>query len=760
MRLEGIELEKFNKKISALKNFIEEFPKEAHNLERWLRIDEYFSLEELFSENGAEEFDLFYTIYERLYATKPMYGLREERNTVVDIKQFLKETFGNLAFLVLESRIWYFKESHSELIKEIAKKIANVFKLLENPSYRLKEHTKIYLYSVCNKFIEYCFRTKNPHLTDGDAPISSPKALEAIFESCVLKLINPADTYCSEAFNSAVNNAIKLAEKPEQVLAIQKITPSFIGYTYSIFNDNVCDNPEIQKLIRDEFFNSSKKKHMQSNFYTKMMDLKDPKYFERLLDILIYKNNRCRCKNERAIDIIANMVVYNDSVVGPQYRFSIEPNSKYQEFLRAVIIPFMNKHPELYDEKLFINILTKNSRRKTMGDVKKIVYSIFMKRITQEGISFEEISSRFMSFPTIYRYLITNPSEYGEWVKDKLFKENGLKGLVSMMNMLGALSSTTNAINQWSSLILSYASTMKITGGLVPTIEALDKSEDDLGSLISDRAAILIINSIFSETIKEFSKQYSVNSKHLRSSVFYNIKNKATVMQNFTPKTEPKLVYNYIRAVNMNFATDIVVFDNIPIILWEKYQASPFKYNRKITSDILDIGGPAVELSCIGDSIYSLYMYNSAIQYNAVIDDSSYYKMSRYFTDEVGYVFSKILPIAISERTKNIISNLIEAYYSDDNFENIRNVYFENITHQGLYSINSFVSKRYLCDTEEFESEFSKSGDPQREGIPTPIAVEKFFNIHKNRVSLFTTKPEVLAKIEELQIYCAMMAMT
>jgi hypothetical protein len=76
-----------------------------------------------------------------------------------------------------------------------------------------------------------------------------------------------------------------------------------------------------------------------------------------------------------------------------------------------------------------------------------------------------------------------------------------------------------------------------------------------------------------------------------------------------------------------------------------------------------------------------------------------------------------------------------------------------------LRNIEGFTSKRYLSDTEEFESEFSKSGDP-RVAIPVPIAVEKSFDIHKNRILQFTTKPEVIAKIEELQIYCAMMAMS
>ena len=757
MRLEGVELENFSKKVSALKNFMEAFPGEKRTLEKWLKIDGYFSLEEMFSENAMEEFDIFYDIYERVYISKSMYSLREESGSAINIKQFLKENFGNLAFLCLEVRNWYFKESHSELIKEVAKKIANVFKLFDDPECRLKEHIRTYLYSVCSKFIDCAFRMKSMFAADAGEPISSAKALEAIFESRTIEMINPATTAHAEQFNKAMNNAIYLAEKPEHVHAIRKVNPNFIGYTYSIFNDSICDDPEIQKLVRDEFFNSSKKKHMQGSFYTKMMDLKDPKYFERLLNILIYKNNRCRCKNERAIDIIANMIVYNDGGVGPQYRFSIEPNSKYQEFLRAVIIPFMNKHPELYDEKLFVNILTKNSRRRSMGDVDKIVHTIFMKRIIQDGISFEEISSRFMSFPTIYRFLITNPTEYEEWVKGKLFKENGLKGLVTMMNLLGALS-TTNIINQWSSLILNYASVAKITG-LVPTIEALNESEDDLGSLITNRTATLIINNILTETIKEFTRHYSLNSKHIRSGSYFYTRNTGTTSQNFTPKSDPKLVYDYTRAANMNFATDMLVFDHIPDILWEKYQASPFRYTDRTTSDILNIGGPVVELSCIADSIYSLYMYNSPIQYNIGNDVSFYYSMSKHYTDEEGYVFSRILPIAVSERTKNIIANLIETYYSDDNFENIRNVYFENITHQGLVGIERFTSKRYLADTEEFESEFSKSGDP-RASIPLPITVEKFFDIHKNRVSLFTTKPEVLAKIEELQIYCAMMAMS
>ena len=292
MRLEGIELEKFNKKISALKNFIEEFPKEAHNLERWLRIDEYFSLEELFSENGLEEFDIFYSIYERSYMSRSMCGL-------INIRQFLKDTFGNLAFLCLDMRNWYFKESHSELVNEIAKKIANVFKLLDDPKYALKEYVRSYLHSICSRFIECSFKSKSIYSGDSAEQLSSAKALNAIFESRIIEIVNPAKTAYSEAFNKAINNAINLAEKPEQVFSVQKLNPDFIGYTYSIFNDNICDDPEIQKLIRDEFFNSSKKKHMQGNFYRKMMDSKDPKYFERLLNILIYKNNRCRCKNEK-----------------------------------------------------------------------------------------------------------------------------------------------------------------------------------------------------------------------------------------------------------------------------------------------------------------------------------------------------------------------------------------------------------------------------------------------------------------------------
>ena len=149
MRLEGVELENFNKKVSALKNFMDAFPGEKRTLEKWLKLDGYFSLEEMFSENAIEEFDVFYDIYERIYMAKSMYGLREERSSTINVRQFLKENFGNLAFLCLEVRNWYFKESNSELIKEIAKKIANVFKSLDDPTCTVKEHIRAYLYSVC-----------------------------------------------------------------------------------------------------------------------------------------------------------------------------------------------------------------------------------------------------------------------------------------------------------------------------------------------------------------------------------------------------------------------------------------------------------------------------------------------------------------------------------------------------------------------------------------------------------------------------------
>jgi hypothetical protein len=593
--------------------------------------------------------------------------------------------------------------------------------------------------------------------------------VKALLKSESLKTIQlPRDfgNIYRKRLDTVINNAIACATEAESVMKISEFAPDFIGYTYAIFNDNICESKDLHKKIREEFFDNSKKKNMQGALYTRLLESRTPKYLERLLDILVYKNNRCRCKEERAADLLMNLLVFDDAGIGKSYAVSLNPESNYYQFVSTVVTPIMEKHPELYNECLFKKIAN-TGRRPVKAEYRKALAILFFPRL--EKATFEEVSTRFKRFPTLYSHIISMSADvniFTTWV-DSFLKEHGLKGLFAVLNLIGhdlcATSygySSVGSSKSYVYMMLKYAAIHKIPNGISDVVDIINRSEEDLSQYLNPTVAELIIDSVISTTYSSFIKAYTPHSKTDKARYWYSSRHSKVASQDFTASTDPSIVASFLSSVDIQFKSDAFLITKIPKVIWKLYRRSvPTLEDFLLPLDNV-INYPAHPNICKISrmSLLNMFILNSHLGIGPSIERTigAYVANEGAYYHESNYMFPRVLYHLLDNDTRAEIANIIKETYTSDNVESFNALYF-NTMKINTYSteLSGIARSDYLDHASEFASEPSAT----RMSLPAPILIERIFAIQQNNIKLFIDDPEVNETIEAIKIYTSLLAM-